>query len=112
MNINNWLPKPTKQGISNTSLIWSPLGVNILGSFLIGFLAFYFSSITIVEYRGLVITGFLGALTTFSTFSYETIGLLEHGNYVKAILNIFFNVSLSLVATLIGIWVFKRIFGN
>ncbi len=86
------------------------LSVNVVGSFLIGFLAFYFSSITISEYRGLVITGFLGALTTFSTFSYETIGLFEHGGYVKAILNIFLNISLSLGATLIGMWVFKKIF--
>ncbi len=88
------------------------LGVNVLGSFLIGFLAFYFSSITVPEYRGLVITGFLGALTTFSTFSYESIGLFEHGSYIKAILNIFLNVSLSLGATLIGMWIFKRIFEN
>ena len=85
------------------------LGVNVAGSFLIGFLAFYFSSITVPEYRGLVITGFLGALTTFSTFSYETIGLFEHGSYIKAILNIFLNVSLSLGATLLGMWVFKKV---
>ena len=88
------------------------LGVNVVGSLLIGFFAFYFSSITIPEYRGLVITGFLGALTTFSTFSYETIGLFEHGSYIKAVLNIFLNVSLSLGATLIGMWIFKKVFGS
>ena len=88
------------------------LGVNVVGSFLIGFLAFYFSSITVPEYRGLVITGFLGSLTTFSTFSYETIGLFEHGSYIKAILNIFLNVSLSLGAVLVGILVFKKVLGS
>ena len=53
------------------------LSVNVLGGFLIGFLALYFEQHLNPEYRALVITGFLGALTTFSTFSYETVMLIE-----------------------------------
>ncbi|HID66626.1 MAG TPA: CrcB family protein, partial [Aquificaceae bacterium] len=61
------------------------LSVNVVGGFFIGFLALYFEQNINPEYRALVITGFLGALTTFSTFSYETVLLLENSAYIKAI---------------------------
>ena len=86
------------------------LGVNILGSFLIGFLALYFQQIVSSEYRVLVITGFLGALTTFSTFSYESVMLIEQGSYMKVALSITLNVILSLGATMGGMMIFKRFF--
>jgi len=86
------------------------LGVNVLGSFLIGFLALYFQQIVSSEYRVLVITGFLGALTTFSTFSYESVMLIEQGSYMKVALSITLNVILSLGATMGGMMMFKRFF--
>ena len=45
------------------------LTVNVLGSFLIGFLVMIFENIIAPQWKALFITGFLGALTTFSTFS-------------------------------------------
>jgi CrcB protein len=86
------------------------LGVNVLGSFLIGFLALYFEQIVSSEYRVLVITGFLGALTTFSTFSYESVMLIEQGSYMKVALSIALNLILSLSATMGGMMMFKRFF--
>jgi len=86
------------------------LGVNILGSFLIGFLALYFQAHTSPQMKVLIITGFLGALTTFSTFSYESVMLLDEGMYLKAILSIFLNLSLSLLATITAIALYKRLF--
>jgi CrcB protein len=86
------------------------LSVNLLGGFLIGFLALYFQQHASPEYRALVITGFLGALTTFSTFSYESVMLIEHEAYLKAFLNIVINVLLSLGATILGMSLFKRYF--
>jgi CrcB protein len=86
------------------------LSVNLLGGFLIGFLALYFESHLSAEYRLVVITGFLGALTTFSTFSYETVMLIEHAAYLKAVGNIFLNVLLSLSATIIGMMLYKKIY--
>ncbi|WP_421077986.1 fluoride efflux transporter CrcB [Methanothermococcus sp. Ax23] len=73
-----------------------PMGtftVNLIGSFIIGFIMY--SSLTLdipPEYRLLIITGFCGALTTFSTFSYETFSLLEEGYTLKFIINILLNV--------------------
>jgi len=86
------------------------LSVNLLGGFLIGFLALYFEQHINPEYRALVIVGFLGGLTTFSTFSYETVLLLENASYTKALLNIMINVVFSIGATILGMMVYKKFF--
>jgi CrcB protein len=86
------------------------LTVNILGSFLIGFLALYFEHISSAEYKVLVITGFLGALTTFSTFSFESVMLIENGAFLKAFVSILLNLTLSLGATFLAITLFKKFF--
>ncbi len=87
------------------------LSVNILGSFIIGFLFLYFEQSIAPNLKAMLMTGLLGALTTFSTFSLETILLLQEGLVSKAFLNIVLNVSLSLLATLFGMMVFKKIYG-
>ncbi len=67
--------------------------VNLIGSFIVGFVMYSSLLIDIPpEYRLLVITGFCGALTTFSTFSYETFSLLEDGEVLRFTLNILINV--------------------
>ncbi|RUM65577.1 MAG: fluoride efflux transporter CrcB [Sulfurospirillum sp.] len=86
------------------------LGVNIIGSFLIGFLAFYFQSHSSPEFKLMIITGFLGALTTFSTFSFESIMLIDEGMYIKALSSIFLNLTLSLLATMSAIALYKKLF--
>jgi CrcB protein len=52
----------------------------------------------------IITTGFLGAFTTFSTFSFETIMLIEDKSYLIAGLNIFTNLFLGLVAVMLGIF--------
>lgn len=102
--LSSWVQKSTD--------ILFPLGtlsVNLVGGFLIGFFALYFEQHTAPEYRALVITGFLGALTTFSTFSYETVLLLDESSYMKAFVNIVVSVLLSLSATIAGMLVYKRL---
>ncbi|WP_292460711.1 fluoride efflux transporter CrcB [Methanothermococcus sp.] len=79
---------PVKFGLPTGTLI-----VNLIGSFIIGFIMY--SSLTLdisPECRLLIITGFCGALTTFSTFSYETFSLLDEGYILKFIINILLNV--------------------
>ncbi len=91
---------------------WSPstfpagtLLINITGSFLLGFLmrsALGTSSIT-PEVRALLTTGFCGGYTTFSTFSYDSIMLIESGQFGRAGVYVVLSVGASLLATVAGI---------
>jgi len=87
------------------------LSVNVLGSFIIGFAAMFFAQVVEPEYKAFVVTGFLGALTTFSTFSWENVTMLQDGDYTKVALNIFLNVVLTLSATLLAVILFKKLYG-
>jgi len=86
-------------------LPWGTLLINVTGSLLLGFVMQYFSESAALssETRALLTTGFLGGYTTFSAFSYETVRLLEDGNYRGAALYASASVLLSLVATIVGI---------
>jgi CrcB protein len=79
--------------------------VNITGSLALGFLLRYALGSTSVsaETRALLTTGFCGGYTTFSTFSYETVKLIEDGDYRRAATYVVASVVLSLVATFLGI---------
>ncbi len=86
------------------------LSVNVLGSFIIGFMAMYFSEVIAPEYKALIITGFLGALTTFSTFSLENVNMLQDGDYLRVGLNITLNVIFTICATILAIIIFRKIY--
>ncbi|MFZ2315845.1 MAG: fluoride efflux transporter CrcB [Gammaproteobacteria bacterium] len=55
------------------------------------------------QLRSLLLIGFLGGYTTFSTFSIETVNLFENGANVGAVLNIFLSITLCIVATWLGV---------
>jgi CrcB protein len=82
-----------------------PIGtliVNVTGSLVLGFimrLALSTASIS-PEMRTMLTTGFCGGYTTFSTFSYETMMLIEEGQYARGAVY----VLLSVVLSLIGVW--------
>jgi len=92
--------------VLNVSVI--PLGtlaVNLLGGFLMGLaLAFFVSTPSQSELRLFVVTGFLGGLTTFSTFSAEAFSLLHKQEYVWASVHILSHVLGSLMMTALGFW--------
>jgi len=100
-----------------TQKLFSPLfpigtlTVNIIGSFIIGFMALYFENVIMPHQKALIITGMLGALTTFSTFSLETVTMLQEGLWSRAFANITLNTFLCIFATIIGMTLFKRIYG-
>jgi CrcB protein len=85
---------------------WGTLFINVTGSLLIGLLVTLLGQRLLADpaYRLLLITGFLGAYTTFSTFSYETVALLQAGSYIAALGNAINSVALGLTATVGGIW--------
>lgn len=78
--------------------------VNIIGSFSLGLVYALIENgqIEIVLWRTTVGIGFLGALTTFSTFSVDTIVLMQQGYVLKGLLNIFLNLVCCLTAAWLG----------
>ena len=109
--ISRFLIASYVQNASGSLFPVGTLAVNVLGSFIIGFVAMFFAQVVEPEYKAFVITGFLGALTTFSTFSWENVTMLQDGDYAKVVLNIFLNVTLTLAATLLAVMLFKKIYG-
>jgi len=97
--------------ILGDAFAYGTLGVNLLGSFIIGFLFVYFEQTISPIQKAILVTGMMGALTTFSTFSLETILMLQSGLYFKALLNILANVIFSLSATILGMLLFRKIYG-
>ena len=89
-----------------------PLGtliVNVLGGFLIGLIMELTIKNNFIspQLKLFLTTGIMGGLTTFSTFSYETIVLIKEGNILLAILNILLNLILSLLGVVLGNIVIK-----
>ncbi len=96
----------------NSSLPELPLGTlsaNLIGGFIIGYTVAFFMQHPGLspEWRLLIITGFLGGLTTFSTFSIETVTLLARGQYLWGATIISTHLGGSLIMTVLGLQTFK-----
>jgi fluoride exporter len=90
---------------------YGTLTVNVIGSLLVGIL--YVLLVERLqagpEWRALLITGLLGGFTTFSTFSLETLMLVEQGTLLKAAMNVVLSVVLCLAVAWIGIVVGRNL---
>jgi fluoride exporter len=91
-----------------------PLGtfvINVSGSFLIGLLMTLLAERFTVnpQWRLLLVVGFLGAYTTFSTFEYETGALLKDGEWTYAMLNVILSVVAGFIALKFGEIIAKAI---
>ncbi|MBR9866337.1 fluoride efflux transporter CrcB [uncultured Amphritea sp.] len=84
---------------------------NVLGSFLMGvFFVLIMEKARInPEFRPVLMVGFLGAFTTFSTFSLEAVTMLQEGHIMSAAIYILMSVVLCMVALYSGLW-FTRLF--
>ncbi len=88
-----------------------PLGTfisNMVGGYFVGIAVAFFSSNPNLspEWRLFVITGFLGGLTTFSSFSVEVVAFIERGEFAWALGTALLHVLGSLALTFLGIWTF------
>ena len=90
---------------------YGTLTVNVVGSLLMGFCyVFMIERMDVsAEWRAALMIGLLGAFTTFSTFSIETLNLLESGEQLKAALNILLSVTLCIIGCWVGMIVGRNI---
>lgn len=91
-----------------------PLGTfisNMVGGYLIGLAVAFFGNNPQIspEWRLLVVTGFLGGLTTFSSFSAEVVAFIQRGELTWALGTALLHVLGSLGLTLLGIWTFQSL---
>lgn len=83
--------------------------VNVLGSAAIGVLAAIALERFSAEWRLFAVTGFLGAFTTFSAFSLDTLTLMQSGAWVRAAVNVLANVGLCLAAVTLGFYIARQL---
>lgn len=84
---------------------YGTLGINIVGSFIVGFFVIWTSERVLIDprWRLLVVVGFCGSFTTFSSYAFESIAFFEQGQWGLMLANIFGNNLLCLGGALAGI---------
>lgn len=92
-------------GLLGRGFPYGTLFVNVTGSLLMGVLSILMLERFNVgpEWRAAILVGLLGSFTTFSTFSMETLNLLEQGDIMRAMANIAFSVIVCLAAVWLGV---------
>lgn len=92
--------------ILGPSFPWGTMLVNVVGSFVIGLVAAMTGPdsryIVSMEIRQFVMTGFLGGFTTFSSFSLQTLNLMQDGEWLYASANVMVTVALCLAVVWLG----------
>jgi len=101
-------------GVLNNAEHPLPVGtllVNVLGSFLMGvcFVLILERTKLSPEMRPLLMTGFMGAFTTFSTFSLEAVAMIQEGHIMSALIYISLSLVLCLLALSAGLWLTRLI---
>lgn len=97
---SRWLLDQSVQSRHRSNFPVGTLAINVAGSLLLGLLlGGAASDASLVALAG---TGFCGAFTTFSTFGYETVRLVEQGHYARALTNVGLSLGLGLSAAYAG----------
>lgn len=109
--ISRYLVSGWVYNLFGRTLPYGTLAVNVVGSFLLGLImeASLRSTLLSPELRIGITVGFMGGFTTFSTFSYETVRLIEEGSLVAAGANVLLNVTVCIAAAVAGIYLARQI---
>lgn len=93
---------------------WGILIINVGGSLAIGvlFVLLVEQALLSPVYRSFLIVGFLGAFTTFSTFSLQVLALMQNGRFLMASTYVVTSVLLSILAVAVGVFVTRQISGK
>ena len=102
-----------QQMLRNSAFPFGTLAVNLIGSFIFGWLTIYAdqSNLVSTETRAFLFVGFLGAFTTFSTFGNDSYSLFNGGDNWFALLNIGFHIFLGVGAIWLGRFIGKSFVG-
>jgi CrcB protein len=93
------------QWLTGEKFPWGTLAVNVVGCFLFGLIWTLAEDRLVIagQTRFIILTGFMGAFTTFSTFGFETGELLRDSQYWRAVGNVLANNVLGILAVLLGL---------
>jgi fluoride exporter len=99
-----WL-NPNSLVVGSITMPWGTLAANLMGGYLVGVCVAVFQAMPDLDpvWRLALVTGFLGALTTFSSFSAEVVAMLGQGRYALALLTAGLHLFGSLALTIVGI---------
>jgi len=91
---------------------WGTVAVNLIGCFLFGLVTSLARERHLIHptLQLYILTGFMGALTTFSTFAFESVVLMDRGNWFLFGLNVAGQVTLGILAIMFGLWLGKASF--
>jgi CrcB protein len=108
--VSRYLVSGWVYALAGRALPYGTLAVNVAGSFLLGLIMEWSLRSTLLspELRFGITVGFMGGFTTFSTFSYETVRLLEEGSLAAAGANMVLNLLVCVVAALLGIYLARQ----
>ena len=83
---------------------YGTLGINVIGSFIVGFFVIWTTERVLIDprWRLLVVVGFCGSFTTFSSYAFESMAFFERGQWTLMLANIFGNNLLCLGGALVG----------